>query len=61
MNLHHSDQRCVKIVSLSFLSVEDIDGMGTARNGEDRLWREREEGRRERERGREREEGGTFA
>ena len=42
MNLHHSDQRCVKIVSLGFLSVEDIDGMGAARNGEDGLWREEE-------------------
>ena len=45
MNLHHSDQCCVKIVSLGLLSVEDIDGMGAARNGEDRLWRERERGR----------------
>ena len=50
MNLHHSDQRCVKIVSLSFLSVEDIDGMGAARNGEDRLWGEEGERERERER-----------
>ena len=61
MNLHHSDQCCVKIVSLGFLSVENIDGMGTARNGEDRLWGEEgEERERERERGRERGEGGTY-
>ena len=56
MNLHHSNQCCVKIVSLSLLSVEDIDGMGAARNGEDRLWRE--EGKREREKEGER---GTVA
>ena len=42
MNLHHSDQRCVKVVSLSLFSVENIDGVSATRNGEDRLWRERE-------------------
>ena len=50
--MHHSNQCSVKIVSLGLLCVEDIDGMGATRNGEDGLWREEEE--RERERGRER-------
>ena len=35
MNLHHRDESGVEVVGFGFLGVEDLDGEGVSRDGED--------------------------
>ena len=38
MNLHHSNESSIKVVSLCLLGVEHVHWMSTTRNGEDGLF-----------------------
>jgi len=36
MNVHDGDEGCIEVVAFGFATVQNLDGIGATRNGEDR-------------------------